>query len=119
MRWNGTDITGIPTFIYHHELIAGLPDEDLLPDPDGPGVLSCSATFGTISWNFVDRMINPEQLIGNFKLRLGRARSQVLQNANHRLEVGKRTEAFLNGLWSCEQGGTRLYVGVYARSSSE
>ena len=45
-------------------------------------------------------------------------RSQVLQNADNLLAAGGRPEFFLNGLWSCEQGGTRLYVGIYGRATS-
>ena len=120
LRWNNTDITGIPTFIFHDELITGFPDTTLPSDSDGPGVLSCSSASGTttIIWHYVDRQISVSAF-GNFILRRGTMRSQLLQNANNRLPTGGRPEAFLNGLWSCEQGGTRLHVGLYGRFSSE
>ena len=121
MRWNGTDITGVPTFIYHDELITGPPGANLAPNPDGPGVLSCSTGIGAlaINWHFVDRMINPASMGGNILLRIGtrmRTRTQVLQNENNPFPTGGRQDAFLNGLWSCTQN---LYVGLYFRSSSE
>ena len=117
MRWNGTDITRVPTFIYHDELIAGPPGASLASDPDGPGVLVCcsGSSETTINWNFVDRMVDPVTTTGNILLRIGTMRSQVLQNENNRLPSGGRPEAFLNGLWSCTQGGTRLHVGLYNR----
>ena len=124
MRWNGTDITGVPTFIYHDELIAGAPNTSLAPDPDGPGVLSCSSetiqTTTTINWHLtVDHMIDPENITGNFLLRLGSMRSQVLQNEDSLFPTGGRSEYFFNGLWSCTQDGTRVHVGLYSRPSSE
>ena len=116
MRWNGVDITRVPTLIYHDELIAGLAGSSMDADPDGPGVLACSSASGTstINWNFVDRMANPAGT-GNFILRIGTMRSQLLQNVNSPLPAGGRPEALLNGLWSCTQGGTRLHVGLYNR----
>ena len=115
MRWNGIDITRVPTLIYHDELIAGTPGASLNPDPDGPGVLSCSSTSGTtIEWHFVDRMINPSST-GNILLRVDTMKSQVLQNINSPLAAGGRQDVFFNGLWSCTQGGTRLHVGLYNR----
>ena len=122
MRWNGTNITGVPTFIYHDELTAGTPNTNLAPDPDGPGVLSCSSdtiqTTAPINWHFVDRRIDPANTTRGFLLRLESTRSQVLQDIVH-LQTGGRQEAFLNGLWSCTQDGARFHVGLYSRSSSE
>ena len=119
MRWNGTDITRVPTFIFHDELIAG--NATLPPDPDGPGVLSCSSASGTttINWNFVDRIIIPAGTGSIILKNNGTIKSQVLQNESRPLPTGGRPEAFLNGLWSCTQGGTRLHVGLYFRPSRE
>ena len=122
MRWNGTDITGVPTFIYHDELIAGTPGANLAPDPDGPGVLSCTSASGTttVNWNSIDRAIDPTITTGNILLRIGTMRSQLLQNAYNPFPTGGRQETLFNGLWSCMPlNGARLHVGLYFRSSSE
>ena len=117
MNWNGTDITGVPTFIVQDELRTGAP---IGSHSDGPGVLSCRSKIsgGTINWHYADRMISASSN-GNFIVRLGSIRSQVLQNENNLLPTGGRPEAFLNGLWSCTQDGVRLHVGLYSRSPGE
>ena len=51
MTWNGTDITGVPTFIYHDELVTGTTP---ISDPNGPGRLICrSSSSIEIHWAFV------------------------------------------------------------------
>ena len=116
MNWNGNDVTRVPTLIYQTELIAGVFGPNMTPDPVGTGVLSCSSNAATmINWNYVDRVI-ATQNNGNIILRVATMRTQILQNQNTPLPAGGRPEDFLNGLWSCTQGGTRLHVGVYSSS---
>ena len=58
MRWNGTDITGIPTLIYHDELLFS---NGPITDPFGPGRLICEIQEDTpVTWEFVDGSTVPD-----------------------------------------------------------
>ena len=115
MRWNGTDITGVPTLIYHDELITST--DDVITDPDGQGSLICYSTAGTVVWVLVPTTAVPTKNTGNFK--------QTKNNNSSQLTLGgvpltqQRTDAVTNGLWSCRASTTqslpRLFVGLYGR----
>ena len=112
------DVTRVPTLIFQEELTRGPFGSSMTADADGPGVLACSSASGTgdIIWRYTDRMISASGAMNNIIVRIGTMRSQMLQNANAPLPAGGRNDVpFLNGLWSCTQDETRLYVGIYDR----
>ena len=116
MRWNGTDITGVPTFIYHDELLL-ISKDSMITNPDENGSLICTITrwFVTggkpvttgFNGNFIQREVaGPPTLF------------QVALNSLHPITT-PRTNATTNGLWFCRTSVTRLYVGLYGRAQGE
>ena len=54
VTWNGTDITGRPTLIYHDEVVAiNYSAPPTIVNPNGLGGLICSSidTVGPIAWH--------------------------------------------------------------------
>ena len=111
MRWNGVNITGIPTFIYHDELGSGN-----ISDLDRQGSLICSsAANSSVFWQRVDEVNVNFHNRGSFQ--------QIERPSFSQLALGlaftaatPRTESFVNGLWPCTGSGARLHVGIYARA---
>ena len=127
MRWNGSDITGIPTFIFHDELVDGLDQlssPPTTPEVDGPGRLVCrSETQATINWLLANGVPVTTSSNGNFVQR----RFSTGAPSYSRMGIGVpldpifvRTDDVTNGLFSCNASGmTTLYVGLYGRDASE
>ena len=126
MTWNGTNITNIPTFIYHDELT----DEDISnkTDINGPGILVCtSVALRDISWahptysSSIDLTDNTQNFLHS---RLGSVsappiHSLLSRNPDNPI-VTPRTDEPANGLWRCsESSGPVLHVGIYARVPGE
>ena len=119
MRWNGTDITGVPTLIYHDELITST--DNVITDPDGEGSLICSSVAQTtVSWMSIRGSNATTQSNGNFKQTRAAGPPSLSQ-----LTLGSdpittpRTDTVSNGLWSCCANGAHLYVGLYGRIASK
>ena len=115
MRWNGTDITGVPTLIYHDELVTST--DNVITDPDGQGSLICSSVAQTtVSWVSVSGSTTVTHSNGNFKQTRAAGPPSLSQ-----LTLGgdpittPRTDVAANGLWSCSASGTQLHVGLYGR----
>ena len=117
MTWNGTDITGVPTFIYHDELFRGTGP---ITDPDGPGRLICRSLTQTaqpVRWLDVSGSIVRDlhsQSSAFFQ------RRKTLSNVElSRLSLSTTytimRRANTSGLWICGPPGMRVYVGLYAR----
>ena len=118
MMWNGTDITRIPTFIYHDELLTGTGPISFFV----PGTLVCYSTnMIRIEWEFVEN--------GHY---VSTSTTGENQNFFQRITVGTiasfsrlstlgsittpSTDPALNGLWRCgPDGGPTLHVGLYGR----
>ena len=115
MRWNGTNITGVPTFIYHDELATRT---DGTISPDGPGSLICSIPANiSVTWSLVNDI--PVSFLAT---RSFHQIQKVETPSLSQLALGSgghpRSESFVNGLWFCRTSGARLYVGIYARSAT-
>ena len=111
MRWNGTDITGIPTFIYHDELATSIGN---ITDPNGQGSLICSSVAQTtIVWKRVDEVNVNFHNKGSFQ-QIGSPNLSQLALGNG-FNSTPRIESFINGLWCCTTSGARLHVGIYTR----
>ncbi len=118
VRWNGTDITGIPTLIYHDELYTG---NGPITDPDGPGRLICNSSLSLplFFWRSADGFG-----IGSLTPNFDQIKQIVVLTNMSRLSV---TAPFVapnfnerfNGLWECYSGGFHVHVGIYARAGSE
>ncbi len=117
MRWNGTDITGIPTMIYHDELITS--QDDAIADPDGSGSLICSfVAWLDIDWFGVTDAAGDITTGngGNFKQRKERGPPSLSQLIQSNPVSNPRGDDNTNGLWYCSISGmTPLYVGLYSR----
>ena len=126
MTWNGTDITNIPTFIYHDELTDNL----FFTDPNGPGSLVCTSVgLRNVLWAYPTDDSNIGILIDNSQnfvhSRLGGEslppiRSRLSRNPNNPITT-PRTDERANGLWRCSEQyvGSVLHVGIYARVPGE
>ena len=118
MRWNGTDITNVPTFIYQDELIRSR--DDIITDPDGPGSLICVSSAQTLlDWFMVFGTINE---FDNFQETYEQGPPSVSQLTQSIPIVDPpRRDADTNGLWRCEasNGSPTLYVGIFGRFEGE
>ena len=115
MRWQGRDITGVPTLIYHDELVTST--DNVITDPDGQGSLICSTVAQTtVSWMSVPGSAIVTHSNGNFKQTRAAGPPSLSQLTLGALPfTTPRTDTAANGLWSCSAGGTRLCVGLYGR----
>ena len=115
MRWQGTDITGVPTLIYHDELI--ISTDNVITNPDGQGSLICSSVAQTtVSWMHVNGRTATTNSNGNFKQTRAAGPPSLSQLTLGGVPITTtRTDAVTNGLWSCSASGTRLHVGLYGR----
>ena len=126
IRWNGTDITGIPTLIYHDELITSI--DNLITDPNGAGSLICSSVNETVLYWITTNNFNalrPAYTSGYFKQtreHRGSAPPSLTQlSLCLPLPDPPLMSSDLNGLWSCRDfaiPGENLgpHVGVYSRA---
>ena len=120
MRWNGTVITGVPTFLYHDELLTS--SADTITDPDGQGSLICrSETQTTVNWFTPINSPVATTDVGNFiQARATGPPSLSRVTLNRPFEVFPRVDAVTNGLWSCTANGMpTLSVGIYGRAQGE
>ncbi len=116
IRWNGADITGIPTLIYHDELITNA--NNILSDDvvDGPGSLICRSEVmvAEIIWERADSIIL-FPLSSNFVFaQVNTTGPPSLSQLSIRATDNERPN---NGLWQCM--GTAMptvHVGVYSRA---
>ncbi len=115
MRWQGRDITGVPTLIYHDQLVSSI--DNVITDPDGQGSLICSSVAQTsVSWMTAFNTAVATNSNGNFKQTRAAGPPSLSQ-----LTLGgapittPRTDTATNGLWSCSASGTQLHVGLYGR----
>ena len=122
MTWNGTDITGVPTLIYHDELLSYNGPNN---HPDAPGRLLCiSRTPRPIYWSYPTDASRIPLLdtSDNFFHRRGGSNpvlSRLSRNSENPITT-PRTDQRANGLWRCnENNGPTLYVGLYARVPGE
>ena len=120
MRWNGTDITGVPTFIYHDELLTT--NDSMITDPDGQGSLICRFEMQTtVYWSVVHGDPVSNATNGNFiqtRATGPPSLSRVALNSIRPITT-PRTDDFTNGLWFCSANGMRLHVGLYGRAQGE
>ena len=116
MRWNGTDITNVPTVIFHEELLVSNYGDDVIPDPDGPGSLICSSeTVANVTWLFPAAAIATVG-VDSFRQRreTGPPTLAQLTRSNYADRIGPRNDPHANGLWRCEaEGVPTLDVGLY------
>ncbi len=115
MWWNGTEITGIPTLIYHDELVIST---SIVTDPNGPGHLICrSETQEVVDWLDVhDNSVTTETSGNFFQQRMtttGLALSRLSQNIPFSLPIVRDVRT--SGLWACGTSNSLQYVGLYAR----
>ncbi len=125
MRWNGTDITGVPTFIYHDELLF---QTGVLTDINAPGRLVCVfPTETTVTWERVDGSSISSSTRDRdefFQRRQTSAPPSVsrLTTTQHFSRTTPLTDSRFNGLWTCRANAVpadRLHVGLYARAEGE
>ena len=120
VTWNGTNITGRPTLIYHDEVIAiNYTAPPTLHNPNSPGGLLCSSTVGPIAWSAGDGASSFDTNI------LKRIIYQIIPNGNRTAQIVRdgRTQdisnsKFHNGLFTCRRNsdiGTAVPVGFYQR----
>ena len=125
MFWNGTNITTIPTFIYHDELTDS---HSAFTDPFAPGHLVCrSATPLLMHWSRSadeSRLSDQEFSLPFIHTRRGREihrppiYSRLSQNPDSPITISNpATESEWNGLWRCNEFDRPeiLYVALYAR----
>ena len=126
MTWNGTDISDVPTFIYHDELT----DK---PGFNESGTLLCiSRVPSGVFWSYADnRGIVLSDRSQNFlHLQSGNLSDPPIQarlsrNPSNPITT-PRTDRRANGLWRCFEHkgptyiiGPLFYVGLYARVPGE
>ena len=117
MRWNGTDITGQLTFIYHDELI--ISGDDIITNRNGPGSLICSSeTQTTVLWHFTDgRIFNA---VDNFKQTAEPGPPSVSQLTQFIVSANVSLDPATNGMWYCSTTeGLRLHVAIYGRVAGQ
>ena len=122
VTWRGSNITGIPTLIYHDEVqTVWYSSPPTLHNPNGPHGLLCNSTVGHVSWwagdgTLLDTNVGWRiiyQIIpgGNLTAQIVRdGRTQDLSNSNHH-----------NGLFTCRRNGdisTAVPVGFYQRGDA-
>ena len=126
VTWNGINITGRPTLIYHDEVIAiNYTTPPTLHNPNGPGGLLCSSANGSIAWwpgngsitaifdmNREKRIIYQIIPNGNLMAQIVRdGRPANLSNSNYH-----------NGLFTCRWERditTAVPVGFYQRGECD
>ena len=121
MRWNGTDITGIPTLIYHDELTNYYGS---ITDPNGPGRLICNTSFPLNEVNWLHPNRNGAASLGWHGPFLQKKETGLLTNI---IRLSNYNEPFIapninpmyNGLWYCARYEDRVHVGIYGRAGSE
>ncbi len=117
MWWNGTDITEIPTLIYHDELITS--QDNAITNINGPGSLACRfIAWLDINWFGVTDAAGDITTgnDGNFKQRKERGPPSLSQLTQSVPVSTPRWDDNTNGLWYCSISGmTPLYVGIYGR----
>ena len=120
--WNGTNITGVPTFIYHDELINRSSFNNV---SDGPGRLICrSETLRLVRWLYVNG--NIVQPAPNLNLYFDQTMENTSDASLSQLSLSstfsQRKSSTTSGLWLCGPSQMRLcgfqmrlYVGLFAR----
>ena len=126
MTWNGTDISDVPTLIYHDELT----DK---PGFDGSGTLLCTSRRSlSVSWSYPDNIeIGLSDSSQSFlHLQSGNLgdppiRARLSRNPSNPITT-PRTDRRANGLWRCFQHkgpkyslGSPIHVAIYARVPGE
>ena len=119
--WRGSNITGIPTLIYHDEVETVIySPPPTLSNPTGPGGLLCSSTVGPIAWHPGNGAMT------QFDTNIGsRVLYQIIPNGNLMAQIvrdGRTLDLsnsdFHNGLFTCRRNGdisTAVPVGFYQR----
>ena len=123
VTWNGTDITGRPTLIYHDEVVSiNYSSPPTIVNPNGLGGLICSSidTVGPIAWHPGDG----STVIFDYNIR-ERIIYQIIPSGNLTAQIVRdgrshdipRT-SYHNGLFTCRWNGdilTAVPVGFYQR----
>ena len=122
VTWNGTNITGRPTLIYHDEVTAiNYRPPPTLHNPNSPGGLLCNSTVGPISWWGGTGVTDPPldtnvPLIFIYQIiPSGNLTAQIVTDGRN---VDVLRYSFHNGLFTCRRNGdilTAVPVGFYAR----
>ena len=115
MLWNGTNITGVPTLIYHDELYPN----DREYDPNGPGSLTCRVEGPLVRWFMTDGNFpgNDFTTIRRNTQNLSWARLARVPSLLTAVEAAENP--IYNGLMICRDNSdtrnTHYHVGLYAR----
>ena len=122
VTWNGIDITGRPTLIYHNEVTAiYYRAPPTLVDPNGPRGLLCNSTVGPIAWwpgNGLNRLFDTN-INNRFIYQIIPSGNLMAQIVNDGRNVDVSESSYHNGLFTCRRDGnisTAVPVGFYARS---
>ena len=123
VTWNGTNITGRPTLIYHDEVTAiYYRPPPTLRNPNGPGGLLCNSTVGPIAWWPGNGLTNPPfdtNVPGILIYQIIPSGNLAAQIVNDGRNVDVSRSPYHNGLFTCRRDGnisTAVPVGFYARS---
>ena len=119
MTWNGTDITGLPTLIYHDELITSTGP---ITYPYGPGRLVCrldNEEATQVQWFHANGNRVTTQTNGNF-IQTRSSGPPIISRLSMNIPISSpRTDSLTNGLWFCRANNKTLYVGLYSRIPGE